>query len=384
MEPRPEQGGVAWRVRGRGSHHNPGNRFEAISLTVLGEHADEVISENPDGTSVKTAVYWDRTRRVLNHVDVPDIGFSWTINPYRGCEHGCVYCYARPGHEYLGMSCGLDFETKIVAKADAGALLREELLRPAWRGETVVMSGVTDPYQPVERALRVTRSVLEVMAEHRQPVGLITKSALIRRDVDVLGELARHGAATAAVSLTTLDARLAATLEPRASAPRARLEAIAALAAAGVPVRVMTAPIIPGVNDREIPSLLAAARDAGATAAGYVLLRLPWQVKEVFTSWLRRELPRSAARVESLIRQTRGGALYESGFGVRQRGTGAVAQQIGDVFRVFAQRCGLDVGDVRGPDPRVSPFVRPAGAAPDRAAGRDAAGGQMRLFDAGA
>lgn len=373
--------------RGRGTAINPGNRFEGVRLHVLPEHAEEVVSQSPDGRRVRTLVYADRSRTVINPVDVPDIHFRWSINPYRGCEHGCVYCYARPTHEYLGLSSGLDFETKIVAKRDAPALVRRELSKPSWRGERIMMSGVTDPYQPVEASLRITRGVLEAMAEFRQPVSVITKNRLIARDADVLGELARHGAAHAAVSLTTLDNTLAARMEPRASAPGHRLEAIAALARAGVPVRVMTGPLIPGVNDHEVPALLQAAAEAGATSAGYTLLRLPWQVKEVFLEWLERTFPQRAAKVESLVRQTRAGALYDSRFGQRQSGSGPVARAIGDMWRLAARRAGLVAGDRTGAldheadasvaDPRagggkrVTPFRRPLGGAAD---------GHMGLF----
>lgn len=356
---------------GRGAGINPTNRFETISLEVAPEHAEEIVTESPGGAMIRTQVYRDRSKSIVNPVDSPDIHFNWTLNPYRGCEHGCVYCYARPGHEYLGFSCGVDFETKIVAKFDAPALLREHLRRPAWQGEPIVMSGVTDPYQPVEAALRITRAVLEVMAEFRQPVSIITKNKLVTRDLDLLGELARHEGAWAAVSLTTLDNRLAAKLEPRASAPRDRLAAIAALAGAGVPVTVMTAPIIPGLNDREIPQLLKAAREAGATHAGYVMLRLPHQVKALFLEWLARHCPDRAGKVESLLRQTRDGGLYNANFKTRMTGEGPVAKAVADLFHLFEKQLGFREGRRRGAGWRT-PFRR--------AEGRGDVVGQMGLF----
>ena len=330
-------------VRGRGAAINPGNRFESVRLHVLGEHLDEIIAENPDGTKVTTKVYDDASRTIINKVaESPDIPFSWTINPYRGCEHGCIYCYARPGHEYLGMSCGVDFETKIFAKRRAPELLREALEKPSWQGETIVMSGVTDPYQPIESKLRLTRRVLEVMHEYGQGVGLITKNHLVTRDIDLLAEMARHRAASVAISITSLDNKLAAKMEPRASSPRDRLSAVRELTQAGIPVAVMTAPIIPGLNDHEVPKLLEAAAEAGATSAGYVLLRLPYQIKDLFLEWLARHFPDRASRVESAIRAARGGELYNAAFFERQRGSGPLADQIGATFKLFARRHGLD------------------------------------------
>jgi DNA repair photolyase len=329
-------------TRGRGAGLNPGNRFEDVRLHVLGEHLDEVIAENPDGTRVTTRVYADRTKTIINHVESPDIGFDWTINPYRGCEHGCIYCYARPGHETLGWSLGLDFETKIMAKLDAATLLRKELRAPKWKGEKIVMSGVTDPYQPIEAKLRITRSVLEVLAECRQPVSFITKNKLILRDLDLLRELHAHRAVSVAVSITSLDNDLARRMEPRASAPADRLKTVETLATAGIPVSVMTAPIIPGLNDNEIPALLKAASEAGATGAGYVMLRLPYQIKDLFLDWLKREFPERAGRVENAVREMRGGALYDARPFVRGRGEGVRAEQIAATFKLFKRRYGLD------------------------------------------
>lgn len=329
-------------VRGRGAGINPGNRFEDVKLHVLGEHLDEIIAENPDGTRVTTKVYPDHTKTIINPVDSPDLNFNWTINPYRGCEHGCIYCYARPGHEYLGLSCGLDFETKILAKFDAPMLLRKELSSPKWKGETIVMSGVTDPYQPIEAKLRITRRCLEVCAEFAQPVSFVTKSKLILRDLDVMKEMVKVNAVRAAISLTSLDNDIARKMEPRASSPADRLKAIESLASAGVPVTVMTAPIVPGLNDSEIASLLKAASDAGATSAGYVILRLPYQIKALFLDWLAREFPLRASKVEDALRDMRDGELYQADFGKRMRGSGERAKSIQATFDLFVRRYGLN------------------------------------------
>ncbi len=307
---------------GRGAGGDPANRFEPISLEVLPERLEElrVESESNGGRGVKvgTRVFVDRARTIINRVDSPDLGFAWTINPYRGCEHGCVYCYARPTHETLGLSCGLDFETRVFAKADAPAIVRRELAKPGWRGEPIVLSGVTDAYQPVERSLGITRGVLEVFRACAQPVSVVTKSRLVTRDIDLLAPLAEVGAARVFVSVTTLDPELARKMEPRASSPGARL------------------------NDRELPAILEAARDAGAEHAGWILLRLPWQVKEVFLEWLAREYPERAARVESRIREARGGRLNDPRAHSRFRGEGRYAEQIRQMFDVATRRLGFE------------------------------------------
>jgi DNA repair photolyase len=358
-------------VRGRGAGLNPGNRFESVRLHVLGEHLDQIIAEDPDqsGRQIVTHVYRDTTRTIINYVDPkvsPELSFMWTVNCYRGCEHGCIYCFARPYHEFLGFSSGIDFETKIVAKVDAPRLLEEELASPSWQPDNIVMSVATDGWQPVEAKLRLTRGCLEVMARCRQPASLITKNRLILRDLDLIQELAHHNAVHVSVSLTTLDTKLAAKMEPRASSPADRLHTIRELARAGVPVTVMTAPIIPALNDREIPQLLEAAADAGAKSAGYVLLRLPHQIKALFLDWLARNFPERAGHVETLIRGARGGKLYDATHGVRMRGEGPVAEQIGRVFKVFRRRYGLD-GSL--PEYNREAFRRPS------------VGGQMRLFE---
>lgn len=354
-------------ARGRGSQINPGNRFEDVRLHVLGEERDRLIEEQPNGVQIGTQVFDDDSKSIINPVDSPDLSFSWTINPYRGCEHGCIYCYARPGHEYLGLSSGLDFETKIFAKREAPEMLRKELAKASWKGEPIVMSGVTDPYQPIERELEITRGCLKVMAECGQAVSIITKNKLVLRDLDLLSKLHAVGAAKVAVSLTTLDPRVAAVMEPRASSPKGRLEAIRELSRAGIPVAVMTAPIVPNINDHEIPALLEAAAEAGATSAGWILLRLPHQIKAIFLEWVERNFPGRAAHVESLIRQARDGELYDAAWFSRQRGQGAFADQIAATFKVFARRYGLD-------QPRTAlntkAFVRPS---VDR--------GQLGLFD---
>lgn len=353
-------------LRGRGAQLNPPNRFEPVRLSIDGDHLDAVRAEHPDGVQARTRVFQDFARTIINRVDSPDIPMGWTINPYRGCEHGCVYCYARPTHETFGLSCGADFETKIFAKLDAPGLLKRELARPSWWGEPIVMSGITDPYQPVERELRLTRGILEVMADARQPVSIITKNRMVTRDIDLLAHLAGHDAAGVLVSLTTLDAGLSRKMEPRASSPGDRLRAMRELADAGVPVTVMTAPIVPGLNDREIPALLGAAADAGARWAAHVMLRLPWQVKGLFLDWLRRELPDRAARVEARVREVRGGNLNDPRFRTRMSGEGEWAEQIHRVHRVFCKRHGLNA------EPR-----RPLSSASFR---RPELGGQIRLF----
>lgn len=338
---------VGGHARGRGAQLNPGNRFDDIRLHVLGDFLDDSAHEDDEaGTQHRTTILSDATRTVINKVDAPDIPFGWTINPYRGCEHGCIYCYARPGHEYLGMSCGLDFETKIMAKHDAPELLRKELAHHSWKCEPIIMSGVTDPYQPIERSLRITRGCLEVMAECNQPVSIITKNSLVQRDIDLLSHLARINAARVAISLTSLDPHLTMKMEPRTASPKNRLATIRALTDAGIPVIVMTAPMIPAINDRELPSLLEAAADAGAVGAGYTLLRLPWQVETLFIDWLRREFPDRAAHVESLLRQSRNGNVVSSNKGPNKRarmaGEGPFAQIIRDTFKRFQAKYGLD------------------------------------------
>jgi DNA repair photolyase len=335
----------------RGAGLNPGSRFEEVRLHVLGEEIDRqwVERERDDGAlqRVERQVFTDRTKRIINRVSpTSDVPFDWTINPYRGCEHGCVYCFARPYHEYLGFSCGLDFETKLVAKPDAARLLREELASPRWKPEPIVMSASTDIYQPIEHRLRIARQCLEVLAECGQPVSTMTKSALVLRDVDLWSRLAQMNAGRVTITLVTLDADLARTLEPRASAPSARLRVIEQLTAAGIPVTVNIAPIVPGLTDSELPAMLRAVAEAGARRAAWALLRLPYQVKDLFLDWLARCVhPDRARKVESLIRQARGGKLYNAASN-RHRGQGPAARQIAQVFDMFTRRYGLN-RDVR-------------------------------------
>jgi DNA repair photolyase len=331
-------------IRGRGTPLAPPNRFDTLRHETLPEAAAELALQR-EGEPLRhplTVVQPDEAKTILNKVDSPDLPFKWTLNPYRGCEHGCVYCYARPGHEYLSLSCGLDFETKLFAKHDAPQLLRKALAKESWEGEPIVLSGVTDPYQPIEEELRITRACLEVCLELRQPVCVITKSRRVTRDLDVLSELAKLNLVHVVISVTTLDHSLASIMEPRASSPASRVDAIHKLAQAGVPTMVMVAPVIPAINDHEVPAILKRCRVAGARAAGTVLLRLPHQLKELFLQWLRTHFPDRAAKVESQIRDTRDGELYTSGWFERGRGSGALADQLRSTFEVFARRNGLD------------------------------------------
>jgi len=333
------------RTIGRGTGAVPTNRFERLSVVDDWEHLEHDVDEALADRRVKTEVYIDATKSLIVANESPDIPFSYSINPYRGCEHGCSYCYARPYHEYLGMNAGIDFETKILAKTNAAAILRDELNKPSWTGEHVLaMSGVTDCYQPIERSLRITRQLIEVLAEAQQAFGTITKNTLMTRDIDLLAPLAARNLYQANISITTLDAALARELEPRTSPPAKRLDAIRQFAAAGIPVRVMVAPIIPGLNDIEIPAILQAAAEAGARAASYVLLRLPFAVKDIFLGWLAEHRPAALSRVEGHIRATRGGELWSPKFGERMRGTGEYAAQIKQTLAVFTKKYGLDRG----------------------------------------
>ncbi|HEX6306804.1 MAG TPA: PA0069 family radical SAM protein [Longimicrobiales bacterium] len=328
-------------IRGRGAAFNPPNRFEPVEIVPDGDTLDADLAED-ELPLPRTQFLRDTTRTILARNDSPDIGFSVSINPYRGCEHGCIYCYARPFHEYLGFSAGIDFETRILVKEDAPALLRSELMKPSYVPETIVISGVTDCYQPIERRLRLTRGCLEVLAEFRNPVGLITKNHLVTRDIDVLSELARHNAVSVSVSVTTLDETLQRVMEPRTSTPRRRLLAIEKLAAAGIPVGVMVAPIIPAITDEEIGRILSAAHAAGAKWAGYVMLRLPHAVAPLFDDWLTHHFPDRREKVLNRVRSMRGGRLYDSTWGVRGRGTGEMADQIGALFRTARRKAGYD------------------------------------------
>jgi DNA repair photolyase len=322
-------------INGRGAADNPANRFEPIFYQRDADDAEE------DSPSPQTRFYRDSSRTILAHNDSPDVGFDTSINPYRGCEHGCAYCYARPYHEYLGLSAGLDFETKIFVKEDAPALLRQELSSKKWQPQVVAISGVTDPYQPAERRFRVTRGCLEVLAEFCNPVGIVTKNRLVARDRDILGDLARHRAAAVWLSVTTLDGELARRLEPRATQPEGRLAAITELADAGVLVGVLAAPMIPGLNDHELPAILSAAAAAGARYAGYIMLRLPYGVKGIFDDWLSQHYPERREKVLGRVRDMHGGALNDPRFGARMRGEGEMARQTEALFAAACKRTGL-------------------------------------------
>jgi DNA repair photolyase len=322
-------------IRGRGTGENPGNRFETIRYEI---DPDVDPEERP---SPRTVFLRDTSRSIIVRNESPDVGFDASINPYRGCEHGCIYCYARPYHEYLGLSAGLDFETKILVKENASALLRRELSSPGWKPEVLGISGVTDPYQPIERQLRLTRGCLEVLAEFRNPVRVITKNHQVTRDVDLLSELASHQAAGVFLSVTTLDEELRRVMEPRTATAAARLEAIRILSGAGVPAGIMVAPIIPGLNDHEVPGILSAAAKAGALFAGYTIVRLPYAVKDLFIDWLARHFPDRKEKVLGGIRSLRGGKLNDSRFGSRMRGEGARADIIKRMFRIACKKAGI-------------------------------------------
>lgn len=325
----------------RGAALNPANRFERLAVNFDARAVHESFAD-ADRPALRTQFFKDHASSVITRNASPDLGFAASVNPYRGCEHGCAYCYARPYHEFLGFSAGLDFESRIMVKDDAPDLLRRELMHPSWRPEVLAMSGVTDVYQPVERKLELARRCLAVLAEFRQPVGIVTKNQLVTRDIDLLAALAAHGAARVTLSITTLDETLAHALEPRASTPRQRLDAIRRLNAAGVPAGVNIAPIIPGLNDHEIPAILEAAAAAGAAFAGWGMLRLPHGVKDIFLDWLERHFPEKKARVISRIRDVRGGRLNDGEFGTRMTGEGVFAEQIRALFRVAARRLDLD------------------------------------------
>jgi len=336
------------RAKGRGAQTRPPNRFGGPVYEGDLEHLasdPEALEQHLNSLrSMKTEYIPDRARTVVTRNDSPDIPFTHSLNPYRGCQHGCAYCYARPTHEYLGLDAGLDFETKILVKEDAPELLRAFLARPAWEAEPIILSGVTDPYQPGERRFGVTRGCLEVAADCSQPISLITKNALVLRDLDLLAPMAAQNLVHVNVSITTLDGDLAHSLEPRTSPPRIRLRAIRTLAEAGVPVRVMVAPIIPGLNDAEIPAILGEAAEAGARHAAYQIVRLPLTVEPVFLEWLEREQPDRREKIEARLRAMRDGRLNRSEFGRRMTGDGELARRIGELFHLFARRHGLAAG----------------------------------------
>ena len=343
-------------LRGRGAVGNPANRFEPIQLE---RDADWDPAEDP---APATKFFRDSTGTIINYNDSPDIGFRASLNPYRGCEHGCIYCYARPSHAYQGLSAGLDFETQIFAKHDAAALLETELAKPGYQCKPIMLGANTDPWQPIERQLRITRAVLEVLVRARHPVHVITKGAGVLRDIDLLADLAKDSLASAFVSLPTLDDGLKRVLEPRAASPAARLRIIEALSTAGVPVGVMVAPVIPVLTDKELESILAAARAAGAERAAYIMLRLPFEVKELFRDWLAQHFPLTAAHVMAQVRDLRGGRDNDPEFGSRMSGQGPVAELTQKRFAIACRRLGLATG--RGASLTTGLFVRPCAATP--------------------
>ena len=350
-------------VRGRGATENPVGRFEPLDIAV--DYDPEWDDQWEEGRQVKTQIFRDTSRTIIARNDSPDVSFNTSVNPYRGCEHGCIYCFARPTHEYLGLSAGLDFETKIFAKTDAPALLRAELMKRSWQPQVIAMSGVTDCYQPIERKMELTRGCLRVLAEFRNPVGIITKNHLVTRDIDLIGELAEHDAAMVHVSVTTLDRALARAMEPRASTPAMRLKAIASLSQAGIPTTVMIGPVLPGLNDHEIPAILEAGAAAGARHASYVMLRLPYGLKDLFRTWLETHYPDRAARVMNRIRDVRHGDLNDPNFGSRMTGTGPIADQVKMMFQLYRRKYGLDAPK----QPLSTEHFR-----------RPAQGGQLSLF----
>lgn len=349
-------------IRGRGALDNPTGRFERL---VTEDDVNSYEPEDLEGKQVETEIFRDHTKSIVTTNDSPDVGMEASVNPYRGCEHGCIYCFARPTHEYFGLSTGLDFETKIFAKPEAPRLLAEKLSSKSWVPKVLMLSGVTDCYQPIERKLRITRGCFEVLRDFRNPATIVTKNYLVTRDIDIFKEMAVHDCIKVNISLTTLDKELARTMEPRASQPHMKLRAIEALAKAGVPVGIMMGPIVPGLTDHEIPKVIEAAANAGAITAYHTILRLPWGVKDLFESWLREHYPDKADRVLNRVRAIRGGKLYESDFELRMAGRGVFAEQIHQMFAMYKKKHGLDK-PWRGLS--VAGFRRGAG------------GGQMDLF----
>ncbi|MBW7851522.1 MAG: PA0069 family radical SAM protein [Rhodospirillales bacterium] len=361
----PISGGMAQDIpqqRTRGALSNRPGRYELDSVA----EDDGWAADDEPAPPLRTMVTADATRSVITRNDSPDVGFDRSINPYRGCEHGCVYCFARPTHAWLGLSPGLDFESRLLCKPEAASLLERELRRPNYRCLPIAMGTNTDPYQPVERRLRITRAILEVLSAFGHPLTITTKSALVLRDLDLLAPMAERDLVRVAVSITTLDRGLARRMEPRAATPQRRLDTIRALAEAGIPTAVMVAPLIPVITDGEMEAILTAAREAGARHAGYILIRLPLEVSDLFDEWLRVHFPGKAGHVSSLIRQMREGRLYDPSWRKRQTGTGAHADLLAQRFRVAARRLGLD----RDPPPLNVDRFRP----PPRA------GEQLRLL----
>ncbi len=349
--------------RGRGATTNETGRFERVAREAFDDSWDIPEEVAP----LRTEVTHERPKTIITRNSSPDLGFDRSINPYRGCEHGCFYCFARPSHTFQGLSAGLDFETRLFAKPDAPALLEQELAARGYSPRTIAIGTNTDPYQPIEKRMEITRGILEVLARTRHPVGIVTKSGLVTRDLDILGPMAEQGLVKVAISLTTLDPRLSRKMEPRAAAPALRLETIRRLRAEGIPVSVLVAPVVPAINDHEIERLLDAAYDAGAREAGYVMLRLPHEVKDLARDWLLEHFPQRAQHVMSLVQDMRGGKDYDGRWGIRQSGTGPIAWAIGRRFEIAANRLGFNAERVRL---RTDLFRKPARSAP----------GQLALF----
>ena len=367
-------------LKGRGAASNLQGRFEIGTRERIDDGWDAELGQVPDEYHRKTEVFDEVAKSILSRNSSPDVPFNVSLNPYRGCEHGCIYCFARPSHSYLGLSPGLDFESRIFAKVNAAELLRQELARPGYVPESIAIGVNTDAYQPCERDKRLTRRVLEVLSECRHPVGMITKSSLIERDIDVLAPMAEKGLACAAITITTLDSEISRTLEPRASAPARRLRAIRTLTDAGIPVSVSVAPIIPFVTEPEIEKILGAAHDAGAVNAHYVVLRLPFEVNPLFQQWLEAHFPERAQRVMNRVREMRGGKDYDSDFSKRMQGEGVWADLIRQRFTKTAERLGLSKPGSRFERLDATQFCRPLVVPASTATGRAKAAGQLDLF----
>ncbi|HSU42641.1 MAG TPA: PA0069 family radical SAM protein [Casimicrobiaceae bacterium] len=332
-------------AKGRGATFNPANRFRSDAREPYDDGWPPGGEPDDDPPHpIRTVVTLQRARSIIAHNDSPDVPFTQSVNPYQGCEHGCIYCFARPSHAYLDLSPGIDFETKLFAKPDAANLLRAELAKPGYRCDPIALGTNTDPYQPIEREWKITRSVLEVLAEHEHPFTIVTKSALVERDIDLIAPMAKKRMARVYLSVTTLDRALARRMEPRAAAPHRRLQALKTLADAGIPVGVMVAPLIPQLNDRDLETILEAAAASGAQSAGWVLLRLPREVAPLFRDWLDVHYPLRAGHIMSLVQQMRGGRDYDSAFGTRMRGNGALAALLEKRFAIACRRLGLNRG----------------------------------------
>jgi DNA repair photolyase len=351
-------------VRGRGATFNPGNRYRRDTREAYDDGWAQTPAEGedePESRQIPTTVTIQRARTIIARNDSPDISFTQSINPYQGCEHGCIYCYARPSHAYLDLSPGLEFETKLFAKPDAATLLRAEMAKPGYVCDPIALGSNTDPYQPIEREWKVTRQILEVLAEHEHPFSIVTKSALVERDLDIIAPMAAKNMARVYISVTSLDNEIARTLEPRAAAPMRRLQAIRTLSDAGVQVGVLVAPIIPQLTDKFLESILEAAAANGATSAGWIMLRLPLEISPLFRAWLDQHYPLRAAHIMSIVQQLRGGRDYDSTFGTRMRGIGSFADLIEKRFDLAVKRLGLNRGRDEGFDtsrfrpPRANP-----------------------------